>query len=427
MVAHPGEMTVSEATDVVVVGAGQAGLVVSYLLSQAHIHHFVLERGNIGESWRSQRWDTFHLNTPNWSNGLAGMEFLSDSPNGFAHRDQLVAYFEQYTNAFELPIRQRTNVTSLERRSTGGYTVQTEQDTFHAKAVVLATGSLSRPRVPPMARHLSADYTVLSAGTYRNPDALPDGAVVVVGSGQSGCQIAEDLLDAGRHVFMCASRVGRVPRVYRGRDIVDWMRDMGFLEEKVDELEDPSLQFAAQPQVSGTDGGHTVSLQSLARDGATLLGRVSAVNGHVLKLGSNLRESIDFADEKSQGFKTAIDTFIDENRIQAEAAQPDPGEPALPDLEGSDEIDTLDLRRAGVASVIWCTGYDADWSWVKVDVFDERGQPQHRAGITESQGLYFIGFPWLSKRKSGILYGVSEDAANIVQHIESYLLESQSS
>jgi putative flavoprotein involved in K+ transport len=196
---------------------------------------------------------------------------------------------------------------------------------------------------------------------------------------------------------------------------------MRFFEARVDELEDPSIQYAAQPQVSGTDGGHTVSLQSLANDGATLLGRVQNVEGHILELGNNLQECIDFADEKSQAFKTAIDDFIERTGMHADPALPDPGEPALVDLDGSGDIETLDLRKAGVASPVWCTGFDADWSWVKLDVFDDRGEPRHRAGITESPGLYVIGFPWLSKRKSGILYGVSEDAAHIVQHIENYL------
>jgi putative flavoprotein involved in K+ transport len=201
-----------------------------------------------------------------------------------------------------------------------------------------------------------------------------------------------------------------------------WMRDMGFFEARVDELKDPSMQYAAQPQVSGTNGGHTVSLQSLARDGATLLGRVLDVDGSILKLGSDLRECIVFADEKSTAFKAAIDTFIDREGIQAKAPEPDPGEPALPDLKGSDRLETLDLRSAGVGSVIWCTGFDADWSWVKVDVFDERGRPRHRAGITESHGLYFVGLPWLAKRKSGILYGASEDAFRTVEHIERHVL-----
>ncbi|MFQ5959755.1 MAG: NAD(P)-binding domain-containing protein [Candidatus Methylomirabilales bacterium] len=417
-----------EVTDVAVVGAGQAGLAVSYLLGRAGVQHMVLERGEIGESWRSQRWDSFYLNTPNWSNGLPGMEFHPEAADAFGHRDQLVSFFERYASSFDLPVRQHVTVTSLDMRGTGGgYTLQTGEDTIRARAVVLATGSMSRPRVPPMAQRISGDITTLSAGTYRNAADLPDGPVVVVGSGQSGCQIAEDLLEEGRRVYLCTSRVGRLPRVYRGREILKWWRDMGLLETRVDELKDPSVEFAAQPQISGSHGGHTLSLQSLARDGATLLGRALDVDGHVLKLGSDLMECIDFANDKSQAFTTMIDDFVEREGIEAPPPQPDPFEPELPDLKGSDQMDTLDLRNAGVSSVIWCTGYDADWSWVKVDVFDEQGRPRHRAGSSESPGLYFIGFPWLSKRKSGILYGVAEDATRIVQHMDRHVLNSTDS
>lgn len=407
--------------EVVVVGAGQAGLNVSYLLSRAGIDHIVLERGRVGESWRSQRWDSFHLNTPNWSNGLTGMEFRPEEPDGFSECGQLTAYFEEYASVFELPIRQQTAVRSLEGLPSGGYVLNTDSTTYHANAVVLATGGMSRPKVPDLSKRLPHDILSLTAGTYRNSASLPDGAVLVVGSGQSGCQIVEDLLEAGREVYLCVSRVGRVPRVYRGREIFKWWREMRFFEVRLDELHDPSIQFAAQPQVSGTNGGHTVSLQSLAGDGAILLGRLQGVEGHILELGENLRECIQFGDQKAREIKDQIDEFIEQNEIAAEPPMPDPGEPTLPDLDGSDSWRTLDLRQAGVSSVIWCTGFDADWSWVHLDVFNDRGHPRHRAGTTDRPGLYVIGFPWISKRKSGILYGVSEDAARIVEDIATYL------
>lgn len=412
--------------DVVVVGAGQAGLAVSSLLKRSGVHHVVLERGRIGESWRSQRWDSFFLNTPNWGNGLPGSEFHPEAPDAFSSRDQLVSYFERYVHSSDLPVRQYTTVTALERLPTGEYALQIDGDKLRARVVVLATGGLNRPKVPSLARRLSNEIVSLTAGTYKNVEALPAGGVVVVGSGQSGCQIAEELRTAGRRVYLCASRVGRAPRVYRGRDTMAWFRDMGFFDVRVDQLEDPSIQFAAQPQVSGTNGGHTVSLQSLARDGATLLGRVLDVDGNILKLGNNLRDCIEFADNKSNTLKANIDAFINREGIQATAPEPDSGEPALPNLKGSDRLDTLNLQSADVGSVIWCTGFDADWSWVKIDVFDERGQPRHQNGITESPGLYVIGLPWLSKRKSGILYGVTEDAARIVDHIERHVLVSES-
>lgn len=412
--------------DVIVIGAGQAGLAVSYFLMESEVRHVVLERGAIGESWRSQRWDSFCLNTPNWANGLPGMEFDDTAPNGFGHRDEVVSYFERYVRTFGLPVRQHTPVTALARLPTGQYEARTETDRLRARAVVLATGGMSRPRVPGIAGRLPEDVLSISAGEYRNAEAVPEGAVLVVGSGQSGCQIAEDLCGAGRTVFLCASHVGRAPRTYRGREILSWWRDMGFFEVKVDELDDPSVQFAAQPQVSGTDGGHTVSLQSLARDGVTLLGRAEDVHGGTVTLGGDLLDCIAFGDEKSATFKEGIDEWIESQGLDVEPPVEDPGEPPLPDLGGSDEIAELDLRDAGVGTVIWCTGFDSDWSWVHVDVFDERGRPRHQAGVTEAPGLYFIGHPWLSKRSSGILLGVGDDAAVIVEHIRRDVLRTES-
>jgi putative flavoprotein involved in K+ transport len=413
---------VSTTVDVVIVGAGQAGLAASYLLSLDRVHHVVLEGGEIGESWRKHRWDSFHLNTPNWSNGLAGMEFHPQEPFAFASRNELVEFFEEYARHFHLPIIPRTRVTSLRRTSNGQYALRTQSEEMQAKAVILASGGMTRPRVPALAQRLPDDIAILSAGTYRNPVALPNGAVLVVGSGQSGCQITEDLLEGGREVYLSVGKVARVPRSYRGRDIVAWWKDIGFWDVRLHQLEDQSLQFAAQPQVSGTHGGHTVSLQSLARDGAVLLGRVLDVDRRALTIDRNVRECIEFADEKSRAFKAAIDAHIERERIAADAPLPDPGEPPLPDLREWDEIASLDLGRAGVSSVIWCTGFDADWSWVEVDVFDPAGRPRHDNGITEFPGLYLIGMPWLSARKSGILLGASDDAARIVQHIRGHVL-----
>jgi putative flavoprotein involved in K+ transport len=351
------------------------------------------------------------------------MDFNPEAKDAFAHRDEVVAFFDRYVSEFDLPIRPHAAVTALEKMPNGdGYLLKVGEDELHARAVVLASGGLSRPRVPAMSDRFPLDITVLSAGTYRNPDELPGGAVVVIGSGQSGCQIAEDLLEGGRRVYLCASRVARSPRAYRGKDVLVWMRELGLLDVKRDELEDPAMELAAQPQVSGTDGGHTVSLQSLARDGATLLGRALGVEGHTLMLGDDLQECIDFADEKSQAIKSQIDDYVEQAGIDAPSPETDPGEPDLPDLNGSGQLKSLDLRKAGVSTIIWCTGFDGDWSWVKADVFDEHGRPKHRAGITDSPGLYFLGMPWLSKRKSGILYGIGEDASRIVDHIQGNIL-----
>jgi putative flavoprotein involved in K+ transport len=407
--------------DVIVIGAGQAGLAVSYLLTREHIQHMVLERGRIGESWRSQRWDSFHLNTPNWSNNLPGMEFAPDAPDAFGHRDQIISFLERYAGSFDAPVREDAEVVSLEKMSTGGFCLRVGDDTFETRAVVVASGSMSRTRMPAMARKLHGNITSLTAGTYKNAKNLPDGAVLIVGGAQSGCQIAEDLIAAGRRVYLCASRVGRIPRTYRGRDILAWWRDMGFWEVRVEELEDPAMQFAALPQVSGVDGGHTVSFQSLARDGVTLLGRLLDIEGYSLILKPDLMDCINFANKKSSAFKDAIDAFIQREGIIAPPPEHDPGEPALPDLSASDQLDRLDMLKTGISSVIWCTGFDASWEWLKAGTLDEQSRPQHRNGLSSLPGLYFIGFPWLSKRKSGTLYGIPEDASRIVDHIRIFL------
>jgi putative flavoprotein involved in K+ transport len=415
----------SASIDVVIVGAGSAGLATSYLLSRAGIAHVVLERGEIGQSWRTQRWDSFTLNTPNWCNGLIGMDFHPEAPDAFVDCDALIRYFEGYAGSFELPVRTHTNVTSVRRRGDERYTIRTDDEEIVSRAVVLASGGMNRPRLPRISECLADSLTVCTAGTYRSPDAVPEGAVVVVGSGQSGCQIVEDLLEAGRRVFLSVSRVARVPRSYRGRDILAWWKDMGFLDTRVEELKNPSLQFSAQPQVSGRHGGHTVSLQSLARDGASLIGRVEDADGTVLRLGRTVNECMAFADEKSNAFKADIDKYIEQAGLKVEPASPDPGEPTLPDLKGSDSWQQLDLRSEDVRSLIWCTGFDADWGWVEVDVFDDAGRPVHKDGLSRSKGLYFVGLPWLSSRKSGILCGVSDDAARIVQDIERNVLAGQ--
>lgn len=407
--------------DVVIVGAGQAGLAVSYLLDQEHIQHIVIERGRIGESWRSQRWDSFHLNTPNWSNNLPGMEFDPDAPDAFGHRDQMVSYLERYASSFNAPVRENAEVIALERLATGRYRLCIGDELIESRVAVVASGSMSRPRMPAIAQKLPGDITSLTAGTYKSQKDLPDGAVLIVGSAQSGCQIAEDLIRAGRRVYLCASRVGRIPRRYRGRDVLAWWRDMGFWDVRIEELEDPAMQFAALPQVSGTDGGHTVSFQSLARDGVTLLGRLKDVDGYHLKLKPDLMDSVQLADEKSSAFKAAIDRFIQQTGITAPPPEPDAGEPVLPDLSGSELLDQLDLRKLGISSLIWCTGFDADWDWLSAGDFNEQRQPVHQYGVGSVPGLYFIGFPWLSKRKSGTIYGISEDAGRIVEHIRFFL------
>lgn len=316
-----------------------------------------------------------------------------------------------------LAVREHTAVTSVRRLPGGEFRVDTPVGQVHARNVVVCSGSMSAPNLPAMAADLDESISSLTAVSYRNADALAPGAVIVVGSGQSGCQIVEDLLAARRTVHLCVSKVARIPRRYRGRDIFTWLRDVGFFDMTVGDLPNPAAQFVAQPQVSGTAGGHTISLQSLARDGVSLLGRVERIEGTLWHLRPNVDDWVEFADAKFAKFGAAIDTHIEANGITAPDPEPDPNEPPMPDLHGSDQLEQFDLEVEGVSSVIWCVGFRGDFSWIHDDVLDERGLPIHDAGVSPVPGLYFVGFPWLGKRKSGILLGVTEDGHRIVDEI----------
>jgi putative flavoprotein involved in K+ transport len=410
--------------EVLVIGAGQAGLATSYFLSRRGIGHVVLERGRIGQSWRSQRWDSFVVNTPNWLNALPGTGYVGPTPDGFHARDELVASFEDYVRRFNLPVRSGIEVEALEPdREAAGFAVRARSvdgrhESMRAYNVVVASGMLQKPKVPAFATALPANIYQLHTSDYRNPGQLPPGSVVVVGSGQSGCQIAEELAEAGRRVYLCTSRVGRQPRRYRGRDIVEWEWESGILHVTRDELDDPAMVTAPQPQISGVGRfGHTISLQQLHRAGVTLLGRIVDIRDNSLILDDSLRDNIRFADQASTDCKREIDAYIAREGISAPAPEPDPADRAWEDLEALPMPERLELAQADVGGVIWSTGFTADFSWIDLPVIDAAGRPLHNRGIAPTNGIYFVGFPWLHRRKSGIICGVEEDASHVVQHI----------
>lgn len=408
--------------DTVIIGAGQAGLAASYFLKRRGVAHVVLERGRIAETWRSQRWDSFALNTPNWLNSLPGATYDGPSPDGFDSHLELAQSFDAYVRRFALPVRERTAVTAV-RAAGSGFAVRLrgadgQEETLAARNVVVASGVLRQARVPGFARHLPAGIAQIHSSAYRNPDALPDGATVVVGSGQSGSQIAEDLVRAGRRVYLCTSKVGRIPRRYRGRDIDAWLWDAGDFDVTPDDLEDPNACRATQPQVSGIGRfGHTLSLQKLYCDGVTLFGRLAGIEDTTLFFGDDLVEHIRFADEKSAAVKRAVDDYIAAAGIEAPAPEHDPADEPWQHADKLQPRRRLDLAKADVGSVIWCTGFRADFSWIDLPVLDTDGRPLHERGVSPVPGLYFLGFPWLYKRKSGIVCGVAEDAAYVAARI----------
>lgn len=414
----------NERVDVVVVGAGQAGLGAVYYLKSAGLDTVVLERDRVGETWRSQRWDSFVLNTPNWMNGLPGSPYLGSDRQGFMSASELVSSFESYVERFDLPVRMGMNVTSVAesdglRRFRVDYETKSGSNlTIEADHVVVASGILRSPRIPAIGSKVSANVLQLTAGSYRSPDELPPGGVVVVGGGQSGAQIVEDLLGSDRSIYFSISKAARVPRRYRGRDFMDWWVDMGLWEVRGEDVDDPAVLSATNPLVSGVGMlGHSLSYQHLANSGARLMGRLQDVDNEKLITDDRVLEYIHHADDFSQMQKDRIDEFIVSNDIDAEDAAVDVGDVPLRVGESVEFVTELDLELAEIGTVIWSTGFTGDFHWIGLPAIDDGGQPMHQNGVSPVAGLYFIGFPWISTRKSGVVFGIDDDARHISDHI----------
>lgn len=414
-----GHMTTS--IDTVIVGGGQAGLAVSYYLSQQNRPHVVLEQAaQAGNAWRNHRWDSFTLNTPNWQSCLPGSEVPGEDPHGFLSRDEVVTYFEQYAKRFHLPVRYGVRVHSvLQRESGNGYLVQTSIGRFEAQSVVIATGLYQEPKRPAISAAFPLEIMQIHSDEYRNPQSLPEGAVLVVGSGQSGAQIAEELYQNGRKVYLSVSRAGRVPRRFRGKDANWWHERMGDYERTVDQLPSPQAKFASKPIISGSNGGHTLSLHQFARDGVTLLGRIQGVKDGKVTLAQDLRDNLARADKFEDDFAMRIDEFIAKSGLEAPAEVL----PRLRDGYNGEQLSELSLNDAHIKTVIWATGYSFDFSLVQLPVFDGDGYPIQKRGVTDYPGLYFVGLPWLHNARSGLLWGVAQDASHVASVIEREALQ----
>jgi len=386
----------------VVVGAGPAGLAASRALASAGCRHLVLERGSIGWSWQTQRWESFRLNTPGWGNRVPGA-FLSGAPDRFATAGALVSALRRYADG--LPVLERVEV--LRARPLGrSWHVETTLGELVAGELVVASGFQNVPRTPEYARALPADVAQLHAADYRRPEAHGDG-VLVVGGGQSGLQIAEDLLDAGKRVFLATSRVGRLPRRHRGRDAFEWQRESGLLDMPREDADEATIR-ATPPQVSGGAGeGQTVSYQSLAARGATLLGRAVGVDGRRLLLGQDVGWNVLFADKAAELFRTAWDKRAGVRGASDAPAELDPADRPAPHLYAARGPASLDLGAAGISTVIWATGFTPSTGWLPAGAVDSR---THRPRLP---GLHVIGAPWLTHRSSANLYGMVTDAGRL--------------
>jgi putative flavoprotein involved in K+ transport len=405
-------------TQAVIIGAGQAGLAISRCLQDRSIDHVVLERGRVAERWRSERWDSLRLLSPNWQTRLPGYRYGGHDPDGYMTMGQVVRYFEAYARSFDAPVEGETTVLRVEREDGGGYRVDTDRGAWRAPCVVIATGHCDVPSVPDFATRLWPGIQQVAPVRYRNPDQLPGGAVLVVGASASGVQLADELRAAGRKVLLSAGRHTRLPRRYRGRDILRWLDAMGILDETTDQVWDleasrraPSFQLVGRPDHSSLDLG------ILQARGVRLLGTTVDADGARLALCDDLEATIARSDAKLTRLLSRIETFVARAGLAGEVQDPEP----IPLVQPEPAPTELDLRAEGVSTVIWATGFLRRYDWLRVPVLDARGELRHSGGVTDSPGLYAIGLRFLRRRNSNFIDGVGADAFELSAHIAGHL------
>ena len=400
---------------VVVIGGGQAGLSMSYCLKQKNIAHLVIEKNRVGHAWRSERWDSFCLVTPNWQCTLPGFAYRGDDPEGFMLKDDIVRYIEAYAASFSPPVVEGVTVERIARNHAGLLEIRTAYGVITADDIVVAVGGYHIPILPAVASHLPARMVQIQSGDYLNPYSMPAGEILVVGTGQSGCQIAEDLHLAGRKVHLCVGDAPRVARRYRGRDVVDWLDQMKYYDLPVDQHPlGTGVRDKTNHYVTGRDGGRDIDLRKFALEGMQLYGRLDDIDAGIARFDDKLKAYLDNADAVSENIKNSIDKFIAQQQIDApaEACYVPVWEPS------ADAPNSLDLENSQISTVIWCVGFRTDFSWIDLPIFDARGYPEHDRGITAEPALSFLGLPWQYSWGSGRFSGVGRDAGYLAEHID---------
>lgn len=404
----------TEHHDVVVIGGGQAGLSISWCLVQRGIDHVVLERDSIAHQWREGRWDSFTLVTPNWQCNLPGYRYAGGEPDGFMTREQTYAFVRGYADTFPAPVREHVSVTSVTQSADSGFDIETTTGALHAGQVVVATGGYHVPVIPRFAERLPASIEQIHSSRYRSSAALPDGDVLVVGNGQSGAQIAEDLLLSGRTVHLVTGGAPRVARFYRGKDCVAWLHEMGTYDVSIaDHPGGSAKRENTNHYVTGRDGGRDIDLRDFALRGMKLYGRLVDVIDDTLHFAPTLEPSLDAADAVAESIKDSIDAYIAREGIDA------PHENRyVPIWRPEQEITSLDVVSASIGSVVWSIGFRTDYQWLHVGVFDGEGHPCHNRGVTAVPGLFFLGLPWQHTWGSGRFASVGRDAEYLADRIE---------
>ena len=402
---------------VVIVGGGQAGLCTSHYLKLQGVAHVVLEKHRVAHAWRNDRWDSFCLVTPNWQCRLPDFPYAGPDPQGYMPKDEIVAYLEGFAAKLQPPVIEGVHVTRVSRHLSGAFEVETSVGACMADHVVVATGGYDLPIVPPCAYSLPDSVTQVHSVNYRNPEQLPAGGVLVVGTGQSGVQIMEDLHLAGRAVHLAVGSAPRSPRMYRGRESTEWLNALGFYGLTVDKhpLGDEA-RHKTNHYLSGRDGGHEIDLRRFALKGVKLYGSLDDIQGGLVSFKPDLTKNLDEADEVYCSIRCDIDKYIEKVGIDA------PLEPAFEKVwAAADDPTQLNLASAGITSIVWAIGFKADYRWIDLSAFDGRGHPRFERGVSPVPGLYFLGLPWLNTWGSGRFLGVADDAQHLAGVIGSRL------
>ena len=398
---------------VIIVGGGQAGLAMSYCLKAQGIAHVIFEKNRVAHAWATQRWDSFCLVTPNWQCKLPGYHYPGNDPNGFMLKDEIVRYVQNYAKLIEAPVREGVAVKRVAKTEAGRFAVDTSEGAFTADAIVFAVSGYHVPQIPRIAERIAPGIHQLHSSAYRNPSQLPEGEVLVVGTGQSGCQIAEDLHLAGRRVHLVVGSAPRCPRVYRGRDAVDWLADLGQYDLPVEKHPaGDTVRRRANHYLTGRDGGRDIDLRRFALEGMRLYGRLDTVENGILSFQDDLAKNLDSADAVYNGICGVIDRHIAEQKIDAPA-----GAHYQPVWAPEAATPALDPVAAGISSIVWSTGFRPDWSWVELPIFNGAGYPVHHRGVTAMDGAYVLGLPWLHTWGSGRFVGVGRDAGFLAERI----------